>query len=180
MRAFLTCLLLLSLTSVADNQQPYVDQAKPVIKSFATALQSELKTAIKTGGPVAGIEVCNTQAPVITKNSQADGWEVRRTSLKWRNPDNKPNQWEQEQMKLFEDKLEKGADAKTLWAVYEDEKQIRVLKAIPTQPVCLTCHGSQLAPSVQKKLDDLYPNDKATGFNIGDLRGAFSLHRYKF
>lgn len=176
----LVSLLFISQSTWADNQQAYIDQTKPVIKSFATALQTELKTAIKAGGPVAGIEVCNTKAPVITKNSQANGWEVSRTSLKWRNPNNVPDQWEQDQMRIFDKKMKAGADPKTLWAVYEDEKQIRVIKAIPTQPVCLTCHGSELAPSLKAKLNTLYPDDKATGFGIGDLRGAFSLKRYKF
>lgn len=180
MRILLVSLLLASTNLWADNQSAHINDAKPVIKQFATALQSELKSAMKAGGPVAGIEVCNTQAPAITENSQQNGWQVSRTSLKWRNPNNAPDQWEQEQMRIFEKKLKAGADAKTLWAVYEDEKEIRVLKAIPTQGVCLACHGSELAPTIEEKLNVLYPDDKATGFNLGDLRGAFSLKRYKF
>ena len=40
---------------------------------------------------------------------------------------------------------------------------------------CLACHGlkEQISPEVQAQLDRLYPEDQATGFNEGDLRGWF-------
>jgi hypothetical protein len=49
------------------------------------------------------------------------------------------------------------------------------MKAIPTAEVCLVCHGENIAPNIQAKLAELYPNDKAIGFNVGELRGAFSV-----
>ena len=51
------------------------------------------------------------------------------------------------------------------------------MKAIPTQPLCLACHGQEIAPPVAEKLAELYPGDKATGFEEGDLRGAFVVVR---
>jgi len=47
------------------------------------------------------------------------------------------------------------------------------MKVIPTAEVCLKCHGSTLAPGVDKVLSELYPQDKATGYKKGDIRGAF-------
>ena len=40
---------------------------------------------------------------------------------------------------------------------------------------CLTCHGSSLAPDVAAQISDLYPQDRAVGFEAGDLRGVFWL-----
>jgi len=42
-------------------------------------------------------------------------------------------------------------------------------------PLCLQCHGMEedLAPDVVEQLTKLYPDDTATGFSQGDLRGAF-------
>jgi hypothetical protein len=37
------------------------------------------------------------------------------------------------------------------------------------------CHGSNIASPIAAKINKLYPNDKATGFKLGDLRGAFSI-----
>ena len=41
------------------------------------------------------------------------------------------------------------------------------------QPLCVTCHGSTLAPDLETKLDELYPNDQARGYVAGDFRGVF-------
>ena len=50
------------------------------------------------------------------------------------------------------------------------------MKAIPTaaEP-CLTCHGSSLQPELKAEILRLYPNDQATGFKPGELRGAFTV-----
>ena len=37
----------------------------------------------------------------------------------------------------------------------------------------MNCHGTDIKPKVKEKLDELYPEDEATGFFLGDLRGAF-------
>jgi len=49
------------------------------------------------------------------------------------------------------------------------------VEPIMVQPLCLTCHGSQPAPDVAERIAELYPDDKATGFQTGDLRGVFWL-----
>nr|VFK10650.1 MAG: Protein of unknown function (DUF3365) [Candidatus Kentron sp. LPFa]VFK26753.1 MAG: Protein of unknown function (DUF3365) [Candidatus Kentron sp. LPFa] len=51
----------------------------------------------------------------------------------------------------------------------------RYMKAIPTLEVCILCHGASLSPDVVAKLDELYPEDQARGFKVGDIRGAFSF-----
>ena len=47
------------------------------------------------------------------------------------------------------------------------------MKAIPTGGLCLQCHGEVLDPAVAGKIAELYPDDQATGFIDGDLRGVF-------
>lgn len=47
------------------------------------------------------------------------------------------------------------------------------VEPILLQPLCLTCHGASLAPELQSRIDELYPDDRATGFEVGDLRGVF-------
>jgi hypothetical protein len=47
------------------------------------------------------------------------------------------------------------------------------MKAIPTEAMCLTCHGTEISPAVLTRVNQLYPQDKAIGFKEGDLRGAF-------
>ena len=55
------------------------------------------------------------------------------------------------------------------------KKSFRFMKAIPTGEVCLKCHGGNIAPPIRAKLKELYPNDMATGYKLGDVRGAFTI-----
>lgn len=49
------------------------------------------------------------------------------------------------------------------------------MRAIVMQPQCLACHGSAVAKPLKQAIAEKYPNDQATGFEVGDLRGAFLI-----
>ncbi|PJA77081.1 hypothetical protein CO151_00600 [bacterium CG_4_9_14_3_um_filter_65_15] len=161
------------------------DEALLRCKAAAAALGSNLKTALKQamqdGGPVAALEVCNVQAPAIAAAiDEREGITVGRTSLKWRNPDNAPDAWERGVLEKFA--ADKSGGASTLdletWAVVpgpDGGRDFRYMKAIPTLSLCLKCHGADVAPDVAEKIRTLYPADHATGYGLGDLRGAFSV-----
>lgn len=157
-------------------------EAKTLIKAFATRLQGELKSALQEGGPTAAVHVCKEEAPAIAADLSAQsGWQVGRTSLKTRNPDNAPDAWERQVLKQFEDRKAAGepVDQLAYAAVVEQDgvKTYRFMKAIPTGEVCLACHGSDLAPDLVETLDKAYPQDQARGFALGDIRGAFTLSK---
>ena len=177
----LTLWISLFLSSYAmGDQQAVIQEVKPIIQKFGQLLKAELKGAMIAGGPVKGLAVCNIQAPAIASKASETNWKVARTSLKWRNANNQPDQWEKEQLEMFEMKLKAGTPAIKLLAVKETENETRVMKAIMTQDICLACHGKTLSSDVQNKLDTLYPEDHATGFSSGDIRGAFSLRKHRF
>lgn len=166
----------------AEDLDKQVKEAKTVMKGFMKELKGELQSAMKEGGPVNAIEVCNTVAPAIAeKRSGQSGWKVGRTSLKHRNPDNAPDAWEREVLNDFEARKAGGEPPQKLMhaEVVEQDggKRVRVMKAIPTGEVCLKCHGTDIDPKVKAKLDELYPNDMARGFKKGDIRGAFTLSK---
>lgn len=154
-------------------------------KAAAATLGSNLKTALKQamreGCPVQALGVCNTEAPAIAAAiDEREGVTVGRTSLKWRNPDNAPDDWERGILEKFA--ADKAAGASNLdletWTVVvgpDGGREFRYMKAILTLPLCLKCHGTDLAPEVATKLNELYPEDHATGYGLGDLRGAFTV-----
>jgi hypothetical protein len=163
-------------TSAAD------DQARDLIKAFATRLQGELKGALQEGGPTAAVRVCKEEAPAIAASlSEQSGWQVGRTSLKTRNPDNAPDAWEREVLEQFDDRKAAGQPVAgmTHAAVVEQDggKRYRFMQAIPTGDVCLACHGSDLSSDLVEALDKAYPEDQARGFALGDIRGAFTLSK---
>jgi hypothetical protein len=157
-------------------------QAGALIKQFATTLQGELKGAIQNGGPVNAVGVCKDRAPAIAAElSQESGWDVARTSLKTRNPANAADAWEQQVLEQFESRKANGESPQgmTFASVVETEdgKVYRFMQAIPTQEVCLACHGKDLPPDTAQALDTAYPEDQARGYSAGDIRGAFTLSK---
>ena len=179
------CLVVLTMDCSSDQQSDMdteVAAAKAAIMELAAALQSELKAAMQTGGPVAAIGVCNTQAMPITQKVAAEqGLRLSRVSLNNRNPANLPNEWQTTVLKDFEQKKAEGKDIGSLaWSEtvnVDGEQEFRFMKAIPTNAVCLNCHGTELSPEVSQVLTGLYPMDRATGYKKGDIRGAFVATR---
>jgi hypothetical protein len=162
------------------DQQKLAGEARTIIKGFFKHLKGTLVGAMKEGGPVNALNVCKTKAgPITQEAAKKSGWNVARTSLKLRNPSNKADGWERSVLKAFETKKTAGADPKKMEYFeiinIDGKKSFRYMKAIPTGKPCLHCHGSQLKEPGNAKLGELYPTDKATGFKLGDIRGAFTL-----
>ena len=167
-----------SISKIKINKETEIANAKLAIKTYAGALKSELKKAMGEGGPVNAISVCNTKAmPITNQVSKEQGLKLSRVSLKNRNPNNAPNDWQRKVLEDFETRKSTGEDIKSMTYAevieQNNSKQFRFMKAIPTGEMCVLCHGANIASGVRIKLDELYPEDKATGFNIGDIRGAF-------
>lgn len=181
----LAAAVLLAAGSAQAEQaaNPNAEEAKALVKEFATTLQGELQTAMKAGGPTNAIDVCKVRAPAIAADlAGRSGWEVGRTSLRVRNQAmNLPDDWETGVLKAFEERKAAGEplDTMAFGEVVESEggKRFRFMKAIPTAEVCLACHGSAITPEVTATLDEQYPGDQARGFALGDIRGAFSLSK---
>jgi len=175
-------LLPLSTAIQASSEQQMILESKKSIKLFAQQLKNKLQQGMKTGGPTTAIQVCNTAAADIAKQvSDQQGWKIARTSLKVRNSNNTPDAWEAKVLQDFEKRLKQGVAIKDL--EYSEilnkhsQPEFRYMKAIPTQGICLSCHGDKLAPAITEKLQQLYPQDQATGFKLGDIRGAFTITR---
>ena len=158
-------------------------EARQAVKALMSELGGELQAAMKAGGPSQGIGVCVEKAPEITARlSRERGWRVTRVSDKVRNPLlGMPDAWEQETLARFR---ERHADGESYKGMSRGEvvtepggTYYRYMQAIPLQGVCMSCHGPEedLAPAVRQTLEKRYPHDRATGYQVGDLRGAFSI-----
>ena len=181
LRSLLIALIFIITPAYADNhQKELAAKSKVAVKEFMGQLKGELQSAMKSGGPIKAIDVCKEQAPMIAKNlSEKYGWKIARTSLKTRNSSNAPDAWESKVLHDFEKRKQNGEKVKPM-AFFETVnengvKSFRFMKAIPTGKACLTCHGDNLDPALAAKLDSSYPDDKAIGFKLGDIRGAFTI-----
>lgn len=164
----------------ADEYAQQVADSRATVKEFMQQLKGELQQGMQTGGPVQAVSVCKDRAPAIAAAlGESKGLDIGRTSLKVRNPANTPDIWEKAVLKEFEQRRLAGEDPATIEfhaaAEQGDRTVFRYMKAIPTAELCVVCHGAALAPELEAKLAELYPNDQARGFKAGDIRGAFTI-----
>jgi len=170
--------LLFAISVGAEDRR--VLQCRVLARDFMTELKGELKTAIRGGRTVKAISVCKKMAPELAaRYSLPSGVQVGRISERWRNPENRPDRWEQKGLAIFEKRRLQG---KTLagmeyWQEIEVEgkRSFRYLRAIPTGSLCLRCHGENISRKLKKALQKSYPEDQAVGFRLGELRGAFTI-----
>ncbi len=170
-RSCRTLLLSLAFAAVTTHAQ---DAELAHGAELLTPFKKDLQQALKSGlaeGPAAAIQVCRVKAPGIADALSVDGVRMGRSSHKLRNPDNTAPEWVSSIMQAYLDE----PSSREPRAVELADDRWGYVEPIMLQPLCLTCHGSQLAPEVAERIGELYPDDEATGFQTGDLRGVFWL-----
>lgn len=148
-------------------------KAKKIVQASFAMLSSELKKQMKLGGVSKAIVACNVKAPEIeNKLSKSYDMTIRRTSNKYRNPDNKPDKIDEKVLSHFKSDDEKGPK------LIEKDGELRYYFPIKTMGFCLPCHGTiedHIGEENYALIEKLYPNDKATGYKEGDFRGTWVL-----
>lgn len=173
--------VLLAGWSSAQAAEDPIAADRELARQLAGELKSALLRALKES-PEHAISVCNERAPEIAaKLSSAHDVQIGRTALRVRNPANRPTDWQRDVLNDFKERAAAGEPLATMEysATVEQNGTVerRYMKAIPTDGLCLTCHGQQLSPSLQQTITAQYPSDEATGFKVGDLRGAVYVVR---
>ena len=99
------------------------------------------------------------------------GYQLRQVSSKYRNPKNKPDSFEEEALTEFEKDNNlseyRGVDK------IDGQKVLRYLIPLYIEEACLKCHSAK--ETVPGFIQEDYPEDKATDYVFGDLRGAISV-----
>ena len=178
-------LLSSSLAVAGADVSTMKKEAVETTKAFVTKLGGTMKKEMKSGGPMAAVKVCTEMAPKITAEiSREKGWKVSRVGTRVRNPMlGMPDMWEQKVLAKFSERASKGEtfDKMAFAEVVEENngKYFRFMKAIGVKSQCLACHGDtgKMNPDVKNLLNEKYPHDAATGYKVGDLRGAVSIKR---
>lgn len=177
-------LLAWSPVTLAADDAPWVSEARTLATTLPPKLLAVLVGEIEKGGPEHAIGACNEKAPQMARSaSEQTGWQVRRVSLRERNPKAVPDAWERATLEDFDRRAAAGESPATLERAevmtQDGQAMQRYMRALPTQAVCVHCHGdaTNLSPAVKERLQALYPADKATGYSVGQLRGAMTLRR---
>lgn len=150
------------------NEAKWKTAGAEAVLPFKKSLKAALVAGLEEG-PVAAISACRVEAPKLAEQASIDGVKIGRASRKLRNPSNAPKPWMQATLEVYETDPERREPA----VVAIDKNTIGYVEPIFIQPLCVTCHGAELAPDLQTTLDELYPTDQATGYAAGDFRGVF-------
>lgn len=171
--------LLLSPLATAAGDGGLDAEAASLAAEFAGRLKPQLQQAMQAGGPVQAIDVCSEQAPRIADALSVEtGWTVKRVSLRARNASRAlPDNWERSVLREFDRRQAAGEEPASINYSESTTSSYRYMQAQGVQGVCLVCHGETIAPEVQQTLDQYYPDDTATGYRMGQVRGAISLSK---
>lgn len=177
------CGWLLCSAQESENDARFV-RAVSLARQDATRLSEQIRGLLSEelarGGFTGAVIACSRTAQATTEKFAAEtGRPIRRVSLKYRNPKDKPDGFETRKLKEFERlNRENRLPTEHVEIVRKSGREyVRYLKPIVIQPMCLKCHGpaETIPQQVAIVLHAQYPEDRATGHRAGDLRGVFSV-----
>ncbi len=159
----------------------YLARGEEVVRKTFVTLSSHLKAALQEKGVRAAVEYCHLNAyPLVDSLSNAYDAQIRRTSLKVRNPQNAPDEYEQKALAKAAALHEDGKSISP-WVEHLPEGEVAYYAPVYTLPLCLKCHGTPGASMAEEDyalIKEYYPEDQATGYQAGDWRGLWSI-RFK-
>lgn len=182
-------LSLITLLTVGCNNSPkmlneaekeqYITLADSITSETQKFLLMNVSGKIKEKGFVEAVDFCNENAVKLTNSIADDSFEITRLSTKNRNPNNHISTemdrkaWNEISFLMSDESKPKKH------ILLQDGNKIHYYKAIPLgMPTCLVCHGNkqnEIPTDVQQIIAEKYPNDKAVGYQMGELRGLWKM-----
>lgn len=178
-------LLIAAFPAFAQDIGALTEDTKKTVLPLIPKVVKAMEEAVADKGVAESIPVCKDEAPKLVKEMrERTGWSIRRVSLKTRNADRAtPDAWETAVLADFDKRAAAGEAPQTMEKselVSENGKSyLRYMKALPAAPICMNCHAAteNLDPKLQAKLKEIYPQDKAVGYEPGQVRGALTVKR---
>ena len=148
-----------------------------IATSSQKALMMNVAGAIKKGGTEYAVEFCNEKAMPITDSlSKQHHVSISRITNQTRNSSNYlKTDTDKAVFKSFED------NSSLVDSLVKEGEKYAYYKRINTAlPTCVKCHGnpeSDIEPATYTKIKTLYPNDKAIGYSMDELRGLWKIEK---
>ncbi|MFO7673142.1 MAG: DUF3365 domain-containing protein [Lutibacter sp.] len=183
MKNLLTILVFMAMASCGNSlteneKKEYASKGSEISQATFKALSEKLTEQMQLGGPAQALPFCNVEAiPLTQKLSEENNATIKRTSDKWRNPSNQPSERELEIINNYHKLIAEKQEITPIVEVDNDNKK-HYYAPIIVKANCLACHGKvdeMVSVKTDSIIKSLYPNDKAIGYNEGDLRGVWSI-----
>lgn len=188
MRNLLLLFLALLLFQGCDNSpkkeqgKDYYSLGAEVVDVTFSALSKQLQGALADGEVKDAVKYCNFIVnPLVDSIARKYNAEIRRITLKPRNILNRPRDYEDRMLLAYDENFEEGRLLKPIVENLPDGTHLYYSPIKIISPLCLKCHGEVGKDIAQKDYDyikSLYPNDNATGYKEGDLRGVWTIVFY--
>ena len=151
----------------SEEDSPMLDleqTAQAADRALRQRLLGRVMEVVESDGLPAAVTVCHEEAiPLTTQVGEEFDVSIGRVSDRLRNPDNIPPAWAAEMIE--------SADEEAQTQDVDDVH--RRVSPLHIGAPCLNCHGARedIAPDVLTVIDELYPDDRATGYAESQLRG---------
>ena len=161
----------------AGPREPAPEEIGEVVREIERldALRSGLaRSFLGSGGDVDRETFRNVCQPVgkeLKSVAAENGWTVSQMAIRYRNPAHRADSAARAVMA----EMERDRELMGTWRRTETEGRegVRYFRRITVERACLACHGAKEdRPTFVK---EGYPEDRAYGFEIGDLRGVYSV-----
>ena len=164
-------------TEAVSVQTDYLEEGRKIAMMTFATLSENLQTAMERGGVPEAVAYCNLAASSLVDSlDQVYQVEIKRTSMRVRNPQNRPTIEEGKQLRSYQEQADAGKELKAL--MRQSGKDVIFHAPIFVMPLCQKCHGKigeELKKEDYEVIHRLYPEDEAVDYYTGDLRGMWSI-----
>lgn len=115
--------------------------------------------------------VCRPVGARAKEIAEENGWVFQQLAVRYRNPMNAPDSLARGAFNRFES--DPSLDSLWIRTSVEGTQGRRYFRRITVEAPCLACHGAK--NERPQFVVDNYPEDRAFGFETGDLRGVYSV-----
>lgn len=179
-----TALLKVLAAEVGGQAGMRMAEGKKVAAQAFQLLSGQLMGAMAKGGPTHAIDFCSTRALALTAAVGSSNRVVlHRVSHAPRNPANAANPLEQELITRFQAEVRLGTNQPPVppapvLRTNTTGATVFYAPIVLSNPLCLQCHGTpgrEIATATAEAIGQRYPQDRATGFRMGDVRGLWKV-----
>lgn len=155
------------------SEEQAAQKGSAVSASLLEKLSGELKGYMQRSGPIGALNFCSQNALNLTDQvGKESNVTVKRVSLKNRNPINVANAEEEIILRRWAELQHSGQPLPSYEIKQRNEEYMYYKPIVINSEACLKCHGNIASESpLFKEIKKMYPEDKAMGYVMGDLRG---------
>jgi len=177
MKNFLMFGSLVLATIVMADENTLMQRGEKAASALVQKLGGELKAKMQASGPVEAVKFCSNNALTLTEQTGIqEGVKIKRITLNERNPVNTPTPLERSLLQEWGKNVQNGQPIQPKLVQNKKDEFTYYKPLIINNDVCLKCHGVLDEQSaLAKSIKETYPNDHATGYKMGDLRGMIAV-----